>query len=59
MAGKAENHHETRKKLFGLRLDQQLVRDLQHLAVEQDRYLNEIIEEAAKDLLKKYSGKSK
>lgn len=59
MADKAQNHQETRKKLFGLRLDMQLVRDLQHLAVEQDRYLNEIIEEAAKDLLKKYSGKAK
>ena len=27
---------------------------LQHLATDEDKYVNELLEEAAKDLLKKY-----
>ena len=43
--------------MFGLSLDRQLMLDVQHLALDQDRYVNEVIEEAAKDLLKKYRDK--
>lgn len=33
--------------------------EIQHLAVDQDRYVNELLEEAARDLLKKYAEKRK
>ena len=47
------------KKNYGLRLDQGLMRELSHLAVDADRWLNELIEEAVRDLLKKYRDKRK
>jgi hypothetical protein len=47
------------KKTYGLRLDQALMKDLAHLAVDEDRWLNELIEEAVRDLLKKYRDKRK
>jgi len=47
------------KKNYGLRLDQGLMRELSHLAVDEDRWLNELIEEAVRDLLKKYRDKRK
>jgi hypothetical protein len=47
------------KKAYGLRLDQALMKDLAHLAVDEDRWLNELIEEAVRDLLKKYRDKRK
>jgi hypothetical protein len=42
------------KKNYGLRLDQALMKELSHLAVDEDRWLNELVEEAIRDLLKKY-----
>ena len=42
------------KKTFGLRLNQELMKELSHLAVDEDRWLNELVEEAIQDLLKKY-----
>jgi len=59
MATKGSNSTEKRRKVFGLSLDRQLMLDIQHLALDQDRYVNEMIEEAAKDLLKKYREKVK
>ncbi len=47
------------KKTYGLRLDQALMRDLAHLAVDEDRWLNDLVEEAVRDLLKKYRDKRK
>ena len=44
---------------YGLRLDPHLMKDLEHLSVDSERYMNELIEEAIKDLLKKYKEKSK
>ena len=41
------------------RLDQGLMRDLHHLAVDQDEWVNEIVEEALQDVLKKYHRKRK
>jgi metal-responsive CopG/Arc/MetJ family transcriptional regulator len=57
MATKGSNKSEKRRKVFGLSLDQQLMRDIQYLALDQDRYVNDMIEEAARDLLKKYRDK--
>ncbi|TKB80124.1 MAG: hypothetical protein E8D42_01835 [Nitrospira sp.] len=57
MATKGSNSTGKRRKVFGLSLDRQLMLDVQHLALDQDRYVNEVIEEAARDLLKKYRDK--
>ena len=45
------------KKNYGLRLDQGAMKELAHLAVDEDRWLNELVEEAIRDLLKKYEKK--
>jgi len=55
----AQGKAEGLKKNYGLRLDQGLMRDLSHLAVDEDRWLNELAEEAIRDLLKKYREKRK
>jgi hypothetical protein len=47
------------KKNYGLRLDQGVMKDLSHLAIDEDRWLNELVEEAVRDLLKKYRDKRK
>ena len=47
------------KKTYGLRLDQALMKDLAHFAVDEDRWLNELVEEAVRDLLRKYRDKRK
>lgn len=53
----AREKTEGLKKNYGLRLDQGLMRELSHLAVDEDRWLNELAEEAIRDLLKKYEKK--
>ena len=45
---------EPAKKTYALRINRDLMLEIQHLALDQDRYVNDMIEEAAKDLLKKY-----
>ena len=47
------------RKQFGLRLDPQLMRELKHLSVDEQKQLNELAEEAFRDLLKKYREKAK
>jgi hypothetical protein len=42
------------RKTYGLRLDQALMKDLQYLGVDQERWINDLVEEAIRDLLKKY-----
>lgn len=42
------------KKNYGLRLDQALMKDLAHLGVDTDKWVNELVEEAVRDLLVKY-----
>jgi hypothetical protein len=45
---------EAQKKTYGLRLDQLLMKELNHLAVDKDRWVNDLIDEAIRDLLRKY-----
>jgi hypothetical protein len=45
------------KKTYGLRLEQGLMKELQYLGVDQDRWVNDLVEEAIQDLLKKYREK--
>ena len=50
----AREKNEGQKKNYGLRLDQALMRELNHLAMDEDRWVNDLVEEAIQDLLKKY-----
>ena len=47
------------RKVFSTRLDQDLIKELKHLAVDEDRALNDLLEEAIEALIKKYKSKSK
>ncbi len=47
------------RKLYGIRMDQAIMLEIQHLALDQDKYVNELLEEAAKDMLKKHAGTKK
>ena len=45
------------RRLFGLRLDERLVIDLRHVALDQKRPANQLFEEAIEDWLKRHSPK--
>lgn len=47
------------KKTYTLSLNRGLMLEVQHMALDQDRYTNEIVEEALMDVLKKYREKEK
>lgn len=47
------------RKTYALSLNRELMLQIQHLALDQDVYINELMEEAAKDLLKKYGDRRK
>ena len=47
------------KKNYGLRLDQGMMKELAHLAVDEEKWLNEMVEEAVRDMLKRYREKRK
>lgn len=42
------------KKTFWLRLNQELMKELSHLAVDKERWVNDLVDEAIRDVLKKY-----
>ena len=48
------NRKKKNRKMFATPLDQDLLKALKHLAVEQNRRLNDLLEEAMRDLLRKY-----
>jgi len=45
------------KIIFSTRIDGESVKDLKHLAVDEGRSLGNLLEEAIKDLVKKYEKK--
>jgi predicted transcriptional regulator len=47
------------KKTFSTRIDEDRLKALKHLAVDQDKSLGVLLEEAIEDLLKKYKRKKK
>ncbi len=47
------------RKAYGLRLEQALMKELKYLGVDQDRNMNDLVEEAIRDLVKKYKKKGK
>ena len=54
---RSQEKAEKPRKTFGLSLNRELMLEIQHLALDQDRYVNELLEEAARDLLTKYMRK--
>ena len=51
--------NEQPRKTYALRLNRALMLEVQHLALDQDQYINDMTEEALRDLLKKYRDKKK
>ena len=49
----------SRRKTYGLSLDQALMKEIKHLGVDEDRNLNDLIEEAMRELVKKYKKKKR
>ncbi len=47
------------KKIFSTRVDDNRIKDLKHLAVDTDKSLGELLEEAIQDIVKKYEKKIK
>ena len=47
------------KKVFSTSIDVDRIKDLKHLAVDTDKTLGDLLEEAIKDLVKKYLEKIK
>mgnify|MGYP003681926873 CR=1 FL=1 len=45
------------KKVFSTRVNEALVKKLKHLAVDEDKSLGKLLEEAIQDLLDKYEKK--
>jgi predicted transcriptional regulator len=46
------------RKIFSTRVDEDSVRELKHLAVDESRSMGSLLEEAIEDLLKKYDKKT-
>ncbi len=49
----------TEKKMFATRIDPEIFKQLKHLAVDTDRPISDLTEEAIRDLLKKFAPKQK
>lgn len=47
------------KKVFSTRIDDDRIRELKHLAVDTNKSLGNLLEEAIADLVKKYEKKAK
>ena len=48
-----------KKKIFSTRVDDDRIKDLKHLAVDTDKSLGTLLEEALQDIVKKYEKKLK
>lgn len=58
--GKRETEDkESQRKNYGVRLNRDLMRQVQYLALDCDCFANDLIEEALQDLMKKYREKKK
>jgi hypothetical protein len=47
------------RKTYAISLKRELMLEVQHLALDQDRFVNEMTEEALQDLLTKYGERRK
>ncbi|BCA55334.1 hypothetical protein W02_24740 [Nitrospira sp. KM1] len=50
---------DSSRKTYGLRLNKSLYKELQHLSVDEEQWVNDLVEEAIRDLLKKYKDKGR
>lgn len=50
---------EKPRKTYAVSFNRELMLEMQHLALDEDRFVNDLLEEAAIDLLKKYREKRK
>lgn len=48
-----------KKKIFSTRVDEDRIKALKHLAVDTDKSLGRLLEEAIEDIVKKYEKKAK
>lgn len=48
------NYSMAQKKTFSTRIDEDVLKALKHLAVDTDKSLGKLLEEAIRDLIKKY-----
>ncbi len=48
----------TEKKMFATRIDNDVLKELKHLSVDAEAPISKLLEEAIRDLLKKYEKKS-
>jgi hypothetical protein len=55
----ARPKNQKARRLFGLRLEEQLITELRHAALDEGRPANQLHEEAIRDWLKKFSEKRK
>ncbi len=46
-----------KKRIFSTRVDEDRIKDLKHLAVDTDKSLGQLLEEAIQDVVKKYEKK--
>jgi len=49
----------TDRKVFSTRINRDLIKALKHLSVDMENTLNDLLEEAIRDILKKYEKKFK
>lgn len=56
---KTDKKIEKPRKTYAVSFNRELMLELQHLALDEDKFVNDLLEEAARDLLKKYREKSK
>jgi hypothetical protein len=47
------------RKVYGLRVEKALYQEVQHLGIDLERNANDLLEEAMRDLLKKYKKKGR
>lgn len=48
---------EKPRKTYALSLNRELMLEVQHLALDEDRFVNDLVEEGLRDLLKKHREK--
>ncbi|WP_447969373.1 hypothetical protein [Nitrospira sp. M1] len=46
------------RKVYGVRVEKVLYQEVQHLAIDLEKNANDLLEEAMRDLLKKYKKKT-
>lgn len=59
MPGMSKSAKEKPRKTYALSLNRDLMLEMQHLALDEDRYVNDLVEESMRDLLRKYKEKRK